>query len=52
MLKKLRFLGYFFILGILPKFFNVPHYFKYFFLLIILIWADDFYNYFKNGKNK
>jgi CDP-diglyceride synthetase len=50
MLKKLRILGYFFWIGLLPKFFDVPHYLKYFLILILLIWADDIYNYFKNVR--
>jgi len=52
MFNKIRFIGYFFILGFLPKYFDVPQYFKYFLGLIIFIFIDDLYNYLNDKKNK
>lgn len=50
MLKKLRFIGYFFVIGLIPKFFEVPHYFKYFTFLVIFIFIDDIYKLYKDEK--
>lgn len=52
MLKKLRLIGYFFVLGLLPKFFDVPDYFKYFTFLVIFIFIDDIYKLYKENEQK
>ena len=52
MLKKLRIIGYFFVIGILPKFFDVPKYFKYFTFLVIFLFIDDIYKLIKKDDNE
>lgn len=52
MLKKIKLIGYFFVIGILPKFFEVPNYLKYFSFLFILIWIEDIYKFLKSIKNE
>jgi hypothetical protein len=43
MLSKLRYIGCFSVIGILPKFFDVPVYLRYFIFLVIFIFLDDVY---------
>ncbi len=51
-LSKIKYLGYLFILGILPKFIEeLPEYSRYFIPFIFLLCIDDLYPYFLKNQN-